>query len=146
MENCFLVETKLFKNKNYTFEHMEITDSQVVFNLLSPLLIHADKETLYILMIDSRRYLMGVSCVALGTINQVSFHPREIFKSAILSNATAIVLCHNHPIGPVTPSPSDIEATKTIVQAGSIIGIDVLDHIIINDSTYFSFQDSTIEL
>ena len=72
---------------------------------------------------------------------QVLVHPREVMKSAILSNAASIIVGHNHPSGKAEPSKEDIEVTKRLVEAGKIIGIDVLDHIIVGDDTFTSLKE-----
>lgn len=77
-----------------------------------------------------------------GTLNENIIHPREIFKIALEEGAAAIILLHNHPSGDTTPSESDTAITKEILQAGKIVGIDVLDHIIVGENNYFSFKES----
>lgn len=76
-----------------------------------------------------------------GTLTNCYVHPREIFKYAIMKNAASIFVAHNHPSGLATPSADDIKLTKGIVEAGKIIGIPCLDHIIIGDGSYYSFQE-----
>lgn len=100
----------------------------------------------------SAEEFMGVIClntngnmtsyheVSHGDLSSSAAHPREIFKRAILSNSAAIILVHNHPNGNVTPSLTDIETTKRMMQAGEILGITVLDHIIVGDDTYHSMK------
>ena len=68
-------------------------------------------------------------------------HPREVFKAAMLANAAAIVLAHNHPSGDPTPSPDDMALTRRLVDAGRLIGVDVLDHIVIGDGRHVSFRE-----
>ncbi len=70
----------------------------------------------------------------MGTLNSVLVHPREVFKSAILSNASSIILAHNHPSGDPEPSRHDIEVTKRLAEAGNLMGIEVLDHIVVAEN------------
>jgi DNA repair protein RadC len=74
-------------------------------------------------------------------VNATIVHPREVFKAAMLNNAAAIICIHNHPSGDPEPSRVDIETTHRLVDAGNILGIDVLDHIIIGDGKYISLQE-----
>jgi DNA repair protein RadC len=80
--------------------------------------------------------------VSRGTLDSTIVHPREVFKPAIMSNAAAIVVGHCHPSGDPTPSPDDVMLTHRLVQAGQILGIDVLDHIVVGDDAYVSFKET----
>lgn len=90
------------------------------------------------MMLDTRNSVIGLNTVTIGILDSSLVHPREVFKPAILSNAASIVLAHNHPSGDPMPSQEDRRATERIVQAGKILGIEVLDHIIIGDLDRFS--------
>ena len=81
-----------------------------------------------------------------GVLSSAPIHPREVLKPAILANSSAMILCHNHPSGDLTPSPDDVEVTRKIIKASDIVGIQVHEHIIINleDHRYFSFADEGI--
>jgi DNA repair protein RadC len=85
--------------------------------------------------------VIGYYEVSRGTLDSTLVHPREVFKAAILANAAAIILTHNHPSGDPTPSPDDLALTQRLVQAGQIIGIDVLDHVIVGDGRWTSFVE-----
>ena len=80
--------------------------------------------------------------VSRGTLDATLVHPREVFKAALLANAAAIVLCHDHPSGEPTPSPDDLQLTRRLVEAGTLLGVDVLDHVIVGDGRYYSFKES----
>ena len=80
----------------------------------------------------------------MGTVNRSVVHPREVFKYAYLSSATGIICMHNHPSGDVTPSKDDIVFTKALVEVGRIQNIPILDHIIMGDEDYYSFNDHGI--
>ncbi len=99
------------------------------------------KEHFLILCLDARNNLIKISSVSIGTLNANLVHPREIFKEAIQSSAAQIILAHNHPSGDAEPSEDDLTITKRIVEAGKIMGIDVLDHIIITKNKVFSFSE-----
>ncbi|MCR5613481.1 RadC family protein [Treponema sp.] len=88
--------------------------------------------------------ILNIDVSSVGTVNRTVVHPREIFTEAIKQKASAIVVCHNHPSGNCNPSKEDIETTNRLVQASEILGITLLDHIIINKTSYFSFVENNI--
>ena len=94
-----------------------------------------DRETLIVLLLDSQNTCIGINEVSMGSLTQSVTHPREVFKPAILSNAAAIILAHNHPSGKTNASKSDIEITEQMVKVGKILGIGVLDHVIVGYNT-----------
>ncbi len=100
-----------------------------------------NKEHFIILMLNTKNFLLGIETVSIGSLNSSIVHPRELFKSAINKSAAAIILAHNHPSGDATPSREDIEVTKRIKSGGQLLGIDVIDHIIIGDNSYYSFKE-----
>jgi DNA repair protein RadC len=79
-----------------------------------------------------------------GSLTASIVHPREVFKPAILSNSSSVLLCHNHPSGDPLPSQEDRTLTVRLVQAGKVLGVEVLDHIIVGDGRYFSFADENM--
>lgn len=96
------------------------------------------KEYFFTIHLDGKNRISCVDEVSVGSLNQSIVHPREVFKTALLSSAAAIILLHNHPTGDPTPSREDIEITRRLKEAGELIGVKLLDHIIIGD-TYVSF-------
>lgn len=98
------------------------------------------KEHFRGLYLNSHNRIIHDEVISIGTINSNIVHPREVFRPAIEHNAVAVVLAHNHPSNIATPSLQDIEITKQLVNAGKIIGINVLDHVIITKSTYNSIN------
>jgi DNA repair protein RadC len=96
-----------------------------------------------VLLLNQKNRVVGVNTVSIGSLTASVVHPREVFKPAILSNAAAIILAHNHPSGQPQPSQEDRVLTVRLVAAGKLLGISVLDHVIIGDGTsaYFSFAD-----
>lgn len=98
------------------------------------------KESFCTAHLDGKNRIVCLEIVSVGTLNQSLVSPREVFKTALLSNAAALLLIHNHPTGDPTPSSEDLEVTRRLREAGELIGIKVLDHIIIG-STYYSFVE-----
>lgn len=99
------------------------------------------KEYFKVLMLDTANNVVGWSTVGEGGITDCPADVRTIFQTALLSNATKIVLCHNHPSGSLKPSRQDDILTNEAVKAGRILRIPVVDHIILSDSDYFSYAD-----
>lgn len=99
------------------------------------------KEHFVALYINARNKLIHKEVISVGTLTANLVHPREVFEPAMIRAATEIVVAHNHPSGDSEPSGADLEITKRLVEAGKILGIKVLNHIIITKENYFSFQD-----
>lgn len=93
------------------------------------------QECFQVLTLNTKHKLISRNMITLGLVNASLVHPREIFRQAILDNAAAIILVHNHPSGDTTPSAEDIRITKQLIDAGRIVDIKVLDHIIIGDES-----------
>lgn len=99
------------------------------------------QEKFVMLALDTKNQITGAFTVHIGTTNSSIVNPKDIFQRAILTNASSIIVCHNHPSGNPQPSPEDIDITKRLHECGQILGIDVLDHIIIGDDTYVSMKE-----
>jgi len=98
------------------------------------------KEHFLVFCLDTRNHLIKISTVSIGSLDCSIVHPREVFKEAISSSAASVIFIHNHPSGDPTPSEDDIKMTKRLIEAGEIIGIEVLDHIIVCDSEHLSMK------
>ena len=85
--------------------------------------------------------ILSIRVISVGTINRTLIHPREVFAEALKEHASAIICCHNHPYGPCFPSKADIETTRILQKSAAILGISFLDHIIINEESFFSFLE-----
>lgn len=105
---------------------------------------HEKQEHMKMLMLNSKADLIGESDVSKGTVNASLITPRELFIEALQKNAVSIVIMHNHPSGDPTPSRDDMLTTKRISEAGNLIGIELLDHIIIGNNCYISFREQGI--
>jgi DNA repair protein RadC len=89
------------------------------------------REHFLVLLLNARHEVIGKETVSVGSLNASIVHPREVFKPAVLQSAASIVLVHNHPSGDPEPSEEDISITKRLVEAGELLGISVLDHVIV---------------
>jgi DNA repair protein RadC len=92
---------------------------------------NADVECLIVLLLNTRRKVLGHCLISTGTLDTILVHPREVFRPAIIGAAAAIVLMHNHPSGDPSPSEGDIKVTRDLIRAGQILKIEVLDHVVI---------------
>jgi DNA repair protein RadC len=98
------------------------------------------KEHFLVLLLDTRSQLIKTSEISVGSLDASIVHPREVFKEALSASAASVIFVHNHPSGDPEPSEDDIKLTERLAQAGEIMGIDVLDHIIIGDKKYLSLK------
>src|SRR5215831_19290703 len=121
----------------------QIRSSADASTLLHTYLADVDREHFVIILLNQKNRINDVNTVSIGSLTASIVHPREVFKSAILSNAASIICGHNHPSGDCQPSREDRALTQRLVEAGKLLGISVLDHVIIGDGTsaYFSFAD-----
>ncbi len=110
--------------------------------LLMRLLEDQPTEVFAILCLSTKHRVIAFHEVSRGTLDSTLVHPREVFKAALLANAAAIVVSHNHPSGDPSPTLDDLEVTTRLVAAGEILGIGVLDHIVVGDGRYFSFKEA----
>jgi DNA repair protein RadC len=104
---------------------------------------NADREMFVAVFLDSKHRITALQATATGTLNATLVHPRELFKGCLLANAAAVGLAHNHPSGDPTPSPEDLALTETLLEAGVILGIRVLDHCVIGDDRHVSLRETT---
>lgn len=118
------------------------TDPIQIFQVLQRQVSGLDREHFIVLHLDCQRRLVAQETVAIGDLSSAIAHPREVFKGAFLHGSECVILVHNHPSGNPMPSKDDVGMTQRLREAGAILGIDVLDHIIMGDSCYFSFANS----
>ena len=122
----------------------DIKDPQSIVKSIRAGMKDKAKEHFKLILLNSRNKIIGISTISIGTLNANLVHPREVFKEAIMHNASSVVLAHNHPSGDPEPSEADLEITKRLIDAGKIMGIDVLDHIIITKTGFMSFKEKKL--
>ncbi|RZB31323.1 MAG: DNA repair protein RadC [Desulfobacteraceae bacterium Eth-SRB2] len=142
-----IYRVSLIKDKSISFGQRRMNNSQEAQSLIQRLIKtqgQPDREQFCVILLNAKNEIIGLNIVSIGGLSSASVHPREVLKPAILANAAAMVLTHNHPSGDVSPSPEDLAITEKIVQAVNIIGIQVHEHLIISmdDDRYFSFADN----
>ena len=125
----------------------EMKSPAAIANYMRELLWDTTQEAFYVLLLDCKMCLIRSERVTVGLVDRSLVHAREVFRNAIRESCSSIIICHNHPSGDVTPSANDIKVTKMLFDAGEIIGITLVDHIIISsnvtgrESNYFSFRE-----
>lgn len=108
---------------------------------LRPFFAGLDREQFIVCCLDAKHAIIGVNVVSIGSLTLSIVHPREVFKPAILLNSAAIIAAHNHPSGDPAPSAEDRVLTKRLREAGELLGITLLDHIVLGDDRIFTFAD-----
>ncbi|GMK40549.1 UPF0758 protein [Paenibacillus sp. CCS19] len=124
-----------------SFDLVAIHRPKDVFDLLAPDLRYSPKEHFICLFLNTKNRVIYKETISIGSLNAAIVHPREVFRSAIKRCSASLICAHNHPSGDSTPSTEDINLTKRLVQAGEIIGIEVLDHIIIGGNQFYSLKE-----
>lgn len=134
---------KMVKEDSVLYEVPVIKSPAEVYQAAKQLLALHEKpeEHFCILCLNTKNKIVGVHTISIGSLNASIVHPREVFKAAMLNNAYGIICLHNHPSGDPEPSRQDIEITRRLVEAGEIMGIKVLDHIIIGEQRYLSMKE-----
>jgi len=115
-----------------------------VVQLLMPTMRDQLQELFKVLLLDTKNQVRKIVTVTVGTLNSSLVHPREVFRPAVAQAANAVILAHNHPSGDPTPSHEDIAVTRQLLEAGRMLGIDVLDHIVIGDGRYVSMKERSL--
>ena len=125
--------------KVYDLEDTTIRSPQDARDIAVKVLAMEDlpNEHFVMMALSTKNKVIGIHTVFIGSLNASIVHPREIFQRAILNNAASIICFHNHPSGNPTPSPEDIDVTTRLYEAGNVIGIDLVDHLIIGDNGKF---------
>jgi len=124
------------------YKSKELTDPKKVYRLIKGKLKDYHKEHFYIIILNSRNW--SVAEVSIGSLNASIVHPREVFAEAIKNNAASVIFVHNHPSGDPEPSEADLEITKRLVEAGKILEIEVIDHIIVAKDNFLSFKEKNL--
>ncbi|MCD8862899.1 RadC family protein [Staphylococcus arlettae] len=120
---------------------IKITSPQDVATFLMGEMQHLTQEIFVALFLNSKNIVIKKQTIFKGTLTSAIVHPRELFNAAIQWASNAIIVVHNHPSGDATPSDEDIQTTKRLIQCGEILGIDIIDHIIIGNSSYVSLVE-----
>jgi len=136
---------ELQKRLHYTRNaRLRVQSARDVFEYMKGRIPDETREHLCILFLDAKNRIIRHEIISVGTLTASLIHPREIFKAAIRESANAVILVHNHPSGDVQPSGADKQVTTILKQAGNLLQIDLLDHVIIGTEDWFSFRDHSM--
>lgn len=145
MKSIEIVKIKMVKDKETEKRYkVKITNPWDCYKVLRDLLEYEDREYFLVITLNTKNEINNITTVSTGTLNSSLVHPREVFKTSILSNANKIIIAHNHPSGNIEPSNEDKNITNRLIKCGEILGIEILDHIIIGDDLYFSFKENLL--
>jgi DNA repair protein RadC len=122
-------------------EKNAITNPEEIVRYIRPEIEDYSKENFFVISFDVRNRILGMDKISKGTLSASLVHPRETFESAIRKHAAQIIVAHNHPSGDPEPSEDDIRITKRLYEAGKIMGIELMDHIVITKEKYCSLKD-----
>jgi len=142
-----LALVEISKRINYKIEpilYKKVTNTEMVFKHFKNIFIDELQECFYCLYLDNQKKIISEKLLFKGTLNYSMVHPREIFKEALIVNASCIICLHNHPSGSVNPSADDINLTKKLVENSRLMGIPIIDHIIVGKNKYYSFFENDI--
>lgn len=122
----------------------KISSSKDVLDFLADEMRSLEQETVRVLLLNTKHMLLHSAVISVGGLNYSPIHPREVYKQALKFAAAGIILVHNHPSGEAAPSEQDIKLTKRLKEAGEIMGIPLLEHLIIAETGYYSFSEENI--
>lgn len=120
---------------------VQIRSSRDVYGIFYKDMCNLKQEKLLAIFLDTKKYIISSKVIFIGTVNASTVHPRDIFREAIDVNAVSIIIMHNHPTGDVNPSYNDDLFTNKLVSLGKMLGIDVIDHLIIGNNNYYSYNE-----
>ncbi len=126
-----IVSIKMVKESSFLYQTRQILSPNDAYEMIKEQLEGLDREQFIIACLNTKNEPTNISVVSVGSLNKAIVHPREVFKTAILSNAASIMAFHNHPSGETTPSQQDIQLTNRLYEAGELLGIKLLDHLYI---------------
>ena len=132
--------------KEKILKKIPLTSPKAVADYLKQKLGREKKEHFVILSLDTRNYLIRENIISIGTLNANLVHPREVFKEAIDARAASVIVAHNHPSGDPEPSEDDLIITKRLTEAGKILGIEIIDHIIVAKNGFLSFKEKKVNI
>ena len=133
---------RLVRESEFKYANKKITGSQAVCDLLRTIGLHEKAtEEFYSIYLSTKNDVLGVEMISRGTLTASLVHPREVFKGALLANAYALILAHNHPSGTPEPSESDLLLTRALMQALALVDIRILDHFVVAGHQIHSFAE-----
>jgi DNA repair protein RadC len=134
---------------NERLSRQKVDSPELVYELMGPELRALHKESLRVILLDTRYHLISTTEISLGSVNESIAHPRDVFRPAVVASAYAVIVVHNHPSGDPSPSQSDHSLTRRLAEAAELLQIKLLDHVIIGAPAegrqpYFSFKEAGV--
>ncbi|MFJ8065493.1 RadC family protein [Psychrobacillus sp. NPDC096426] len=136
-----IVSLRMVKESSLLYKDRSIRSPEDAYNLFKQFLGELDREYFVLMCLDVKNQPTVINVCHIGSLNASIVHPREIMKTAVLSNAASILVMHNHPSGRPKPSKEDIDVTKRLVEASRIIGIELIDHLVIGENSFVSLKE-----
>lgn len=145
-KKCYvpLFQVRLVRDRSIITDRKTVNSPEDAYQILYGYFADLPNEHFVALLLNTKNHVIALTPVSEGSLNASIVHPRELFQRAILGNCASVILAHNHPSGDPTPSPEDLELTRKITEAGKVLDITVLDHIIIGDGRYVSLKERGI--
>ncbi|MDD7886127.1 JAB domain-containing protein [Flavivirga sp. 57AJ16] len=127
-------------------EKIKVLNSDDIYGIMQKILLRENKidqnrEHFWVIGLENNNRILFIELISLGTVNKTLADPMEVFSFALQKRAVRIILCHNHPSGELKPSEADNDITDKLIQVGIIVNTEVLDHLIISDKSYLSYED-----
>lgn len=144
MKYVSVVKMQLVKESRVLFD-AKVSSPAVVAKMIKQMTDGSDRELVYVVSVDSKNKPIATELISMGGVNSSIVDIGNIFKHALLANATGVIIAHNHPSGDVTPSVEDIRITKRIEEAGKLLSLPLLDHVVVGDmetDVYYSFLEN----
>ena len=135
------LNAQLYRNPT---ERPAVHSPKDVVAIVDPFIGCLDHEELWVIDLDTRNRILSLVKLYMGSVNSSQVRICEVFRQAIIENSPGIIVCHNHPSGDTSPSPEDVNLTRALVQAGKLLGIDVLDHIVVAYGRFTSLKERSL--
>lgn len=137
-----IIHLNMIKEDRWLYGMRKMNSAEKAVEMIKPLLKYSDREMILVVSVNARLEPMAIEIVAVGGIESCHVDVRNLFKHALLNQASSVMCFHNHPSGNETPSRDDRKVTKRISEAGRLLGVSLLDHIIVGDNGYYSFREN----
>lgn len=139
-----LLLNRVYGKTELSGQKVALSSPKEVSDLMMEEMRYLDREHFKALLLNTKNVIICCETISIGSLSSSIVHPREVFKSAIKKSAASVILLHNHPSGNPQPSAQDIDVTHRLVEAGKLLGIEVLDHIVFGDGVYVSMKEESL--
>ncbi|WP_442600447.1 JAB domain-containing protein [Neobacillus sp. D3-1R] len=141
MRRLNVISLKMVKEGHFCYKTNVVRSPIDVVSLAREYISDSDREIMALVCLNTKNKITGLHTISVGSLNSSIVHPRECFKLAIANNSASIIVFHNHPSNDCTPSREDIEVTKRLKEAGQILGVELLDHLIVGETNHYSMKE-----